>query len=149
MTTYLLGIGEVARQTGVKIPTIRYYEQIGLLRPPSRSEGNRRSYRDSDIRRLAFIRHARELGFEIEAIRTLLALQDKPEASCERIDLLTRQHLAVIDSKIDRLVALRKELRHMLACCHGGRVAECRVVESIAAPAQMESSAPQGRAFRD
>ena len=130
MTTELQ-IGEVARQTGVKIPTIRYYEQIGLLHPPLRSEGRRRRYGAADVRRLTFIRHARELGFEIEAVRTLLALQDRPERSCHDIDALTRDHLAAVEHKIARLVALRRELNRMLDCCAGGRVAECRVIESI------------------
>ena len=124
-------IGEVASRTGLKVPTIRYYEQIGLLPPLPRSEGNRRRYHDSDVRRLVFIRHARELGFEVEAIRTLLALQDQPENSCGQIDELVGEHLAAVDSRIQRLVALRRELQHILACCRGGRVAECRVIESI------------------
>lgn len=71
-----ISIGEAARHSGVKPPTIRYYEQIGLLPAPPRSEGNRRLYDATDLRRLAFIRHARELGFEIDAIRALLSLQD-------------------------------------------------------------------------
>src|SRR5437870_4460356 len=125
-------IGEVARQTGIKVPTIRFYEQIGLLPAPSRSESNRRCYRESDVGRLIFIRHARELGFELGAIRTLLALQDQPEISCEEIDALVGDHLAAVDDKINRLVTLRRELQQMLACCKGGRVAECRVIESIA-----------------
>ena len=125
-------IGEVARQTGIKVPTIRFYEQIGLLPTPARSEGNRRCYGESDVRRLAFVRHARELGFEVGAIRTLLALQDQPEISCGQIDALVGDHLAAVDDKINRLVALRKELQQILACCKGGRVAECRVIESIA-----------------
>ena len=124
-------IGEVARRTGLKVPTIRYYEQIGLLPPLPRSEGNRRCYHDSDVRRLVFIRHARELGFEVEAIRTLLAFQDQPENSCGQIDALVGEHLAAVDSRIRRLVALRRELQHILGCCRGGRVAECRVIESI------------------
>ena len=127
-------IGEVARRAGLKVPTIRYYEQIGLLPPLPRSEGNRRCYHDSDVRRLVFIRHARELGFEVEAIRTLLALQDQPENSCGQIDALVGEHLAAVDSRIQRLVALRRELQHILACCRerrGGRVAECRVMKSI------------------
>ena len=126
-----LQIGEIARQTGVKVPTIRYYEQIGLMRPPIRSEGNRRCYGVEDVKRLSFIRHARELGFEIEAVRTLLELQDRPDRSCQEIDALTRDHLAAVDHRIARLMALRKELQRMLDCCTGGRVAECRVIESI------------------
>jgi DNA-binding transcriptional MerR regulator len=137
-----LSIGAVARQTGVKVPTIRYYEQIGLMRSPIRSEGNRRCYGVEDVNRLSFIRHARELGFEIEAVRTLLALQDRPERSCQEIDGLTRDHLAAVDHKIARLVALRKELQRMLDCCTGGRIAECRVIESIGKAPQLRSRGP-------
>jgi DNA-binding transcriptional MerR regulator len=79
-------IGKAAQHTGVKVPTIRYYEQIGLLPAPPRSDGNRRYFNDSDLRRLAFIRHARELGFEIDAIRTLLVLADTPEQPCATAD---------------------------------------------------------------
>ncbi len=71
-------IGEAARRSGVKVPTIRYYEEVGLLPEPPRSEGNRRLYGETHLQRLAFIRHARELGFEVDAIRTLLDLQDSP-----------------------------------------------------------------------
>ena len=124
-------IGYVARQTRFKVPTIRYYEQIGLLPAPGRSEGNRRCYSEGAIRRLTFIRHARELGFEIETIRELLALQDKPNRPCDDIDALAREHLAAIEEKIARLTALRREMQRMLKSCRGGRVAECRVIESI------------------
>lgn len=131
--TAKLSIGDAARETGLKIPTIRYYEQIGLLPAPARSDGNRRCYGKADIGRLGFIRHARELGFEIEAIRTMLELQDQPDFSCERIDALTRAQLNAIETRISRLVALRLELQRMLDCCAGGRVAECRIIEAIGA----------------
>jgi Cu(I)-responsive transcriptional regulator len=124
-------IGEVARLTGIKVPTIRYYEQIGLMPPPPRSTSKRRRYEARDVRRLTFIRHAREFGFEIEAVRRLLALQDRPERPCAEIDALTREHMAAIDQKIARLVALRTELDRMLASCAGGRVADCRIMDSI------------------
>ncbi|WP_315831076.1 helix-turn-helix domain-containing protein [Bradyrhizobium prioriisuperbiae] len=127
-----LSIGEAARQSGIKIPTIRYYEQIGLLPAPPRTDGNRRCYGKDDIGRLGFIRHARELGFEIEAIRAMLDLQDQPDRSCQRIDALTRAHLVEIEARIVRLNAMRQELQRMLACCAGGRVAECRIIEAIA-----------------
>ena len=83
-------IGEAARRSGVKVPTIRYYEQIGLLPAPPRTESNRRLYDARDLRRLAFIRHARELGFEVDAIRALLALQDNPNQSCAAADMIAR-----------------------------------------------------------
>ena len=85
-----IAIGEAARRSGVKVPTIRYYEQIGLLPPPGRTEGKRRLYEDADLRRLSFIRHARELGFEVDAIRTLLDMQDNPQASCAAADAAAR-----------------------------------------------------------
>ena len=132
--TQIFAIGEVALQTGIKVPTIRYYEQIGLLQSPPRSDGNRRCYRVDDIRRLMFIRHARELGFEVGTIRTLLAMQDKPENSCGQIDAVVEGHLAAIDNKVKRLIALRRELQQILDGCAGGRVAECRVIESITIP---------------
>ena len=139
-------IGEVARQTAIKVPTIRFYEQIGLVPAPPRSESNRRCYRESDVGRLIFIRHARELGFEVGAIRTLLALQDQPEISCGQIDALVGDHLAAVDDKINRLVALRGELQQILACCKGGRVAECRVIESIAKCGDLPFSRQSGPA---
>jgi DNA-binding transcriptional MerR regulator len=125
-------IGEVSYRTGIKVPTIRYYEQIGLLRPLPRSEGNRRCYGESELKRLAFIRHARELGFDIEAIRRLLALQDQPDIPCAEIDALVAEHVAAVNDRIQRLLALRRELEKMLTSCGGGRVAQCRVIESIA-----------------
>jgi DNA-binding transcriptional MerR regulator len=127
----LLSIGDAARVTGIKVPTIRYYEQIGLVPAPGRSEGNRRYYGEDAIRRLTFIRHARELGFEVEAIRALFALQDQPDRPCDDIDTLARKHLATIEEKIARLTALRRQMKRMLKSCQGGRIAECRVIESI------------------
>lgn len=125
-------IGEVARRTGVKVPTIRYYEGIGLLPVPPRTEGNRRVYDDHDLRRLAFIRHARELGFEVEAIRTLLSLQDHPDQSCAAADAIARARLAEVDQRITRLQALKSELQRMVDECGTGRISECRVIETLA-----------------
>jgi DNA-binding transcriptional MerR regulator len=125
-------IGEAARQSGVKVPTIRYYEQIGLLPAPVRIEGNRRHYNDSDLRRLAFIRHARALGFEIDAIRTLLTLQDNPSQPCATADVIAKARLAEVDQRINSLVALKAELELMVEGCSRGRVAECRVIEVLA-----------------
>ena len=125
-------IGGAARQSGVKVPTIRYYEQIGLLPAPPRTESNRRLYDDDDLSRLAFIRHARELGFGIESIRTLLKLQDHPDQSCAAADAIARARLAEVEQRIASLTALKGELERMIAQCARGRVAECRVIESLA-----------------
>lgn len=125
-------IGEAARQTGVKVPTIRYYEQIGLLPAPPRSDGNRRLYGPSDRHRLAFIRHARELGFEIDAIRALLVLQDEPDQSCAAADAIARARLAEVKQRIRSLTALKSELERMIRGCAHGRVDQCRVIEILA-----------------
>ncbi|MBB3312606.1 DNA-binding transcriptional MerR regulator [Rhizobium sp. BK196] len=125
-------IGEAARQSGVKVPTIRYYEGIGLLSAPSRSEGNQRSYEPSDLNRLAFIRHARELGFEIEAIRTLLQLQDDPHQPCASADAIAKARLIEVEQRIRSLNALKAELELMVEGCGHGRVDQCRVIEVLA-----------------
>ncbi|MDQ0469449.1 MerR family transcriptional regulator [Labrys wisconsinensis] len=128
----VLPIGEVARRSGVKVPTIRYYEGIGLLPVPPRSDGNRRQYDEADLRRLTFIRHARELGFEIEAIRTLLTLQDDRDQSCAAADAIAGARLAEVEQRIASLTALKAELQRMVEGCAHGRVAECRVIEILA-----------------
>lgn len=125
-------IGEAARRSGVKVPTIRYYEEIGLLRKIARSEGNRRFYDEADLSRLSFIRHARELGFEVEAIRTLLKLQDDPDQSCEAADAIAKARLVDVEKRIASLELLRAELEKMVRECAHGQVGECRVIETLA-----------------
>ncbi|MER8966893.1 helix-turn-helix domain-containing protein [Mesorhizobium sp. M0482] len=125
-------IGEAARHSGVKVPTIRYYEQIELLPAAARSEANRRQYESADLRRLAFIRHARELGFGIEAIRALLTLQDNPSQPCATADAIAQARLADVVQRIRSLTALKAELEHMVEGCRHGKVCECRVIEVLA-----------------
>lgn len=125
-------IGQAAKHSGVKAPTIRYYEQIGLLPAPPRNDGNRRQYGKADLRRLAFIRHARELGFEIEAIRTLLTLQDNPSQPCATADGIAKARLAEVEQRIRSLTALKAELKLMVDGCSQGHVATCRVIEVLA-----------------
>jgi DNA-binding transcriptional MerR regulator len=132
MQTMGVSIGEAARRSGVKVPTIRYYEQIGVLAAPPRSEGNRRHYSEDHLRRLAFIRHARELGFEIEAIRTLLALQDNPNQPCGEADAIAKARLVDVEQRIAGLTALKAELLMMIEGCSHGRVDHCRVIEVLA-----------------
>lgn len=125
-------IGEAARIAGVKVPTIRYYEGTGLMPPVARNAGNRRLYGAADLRRLAFIRHARELGFDVEAIRTLLSLQDDPGRSRAAADAIAKARLAEVVERIERLTALRAELESMVAQCVRGRIDACRVIETLA-----------------
>ena len=127
-----MAIGEAARQSGVKVATIRYYEQIGLLAAPQRTDGNRRQYGPEDVRRLAFIRHGRELGFEVDAIRTLLALQDDPNQTCETADAIAKARLVEVEQRIASLTALKVELEVMIEGCSRGRLAECCVIGVLA-----------------
>ena len=124
-------IGDLTRLTGVKVPTIRYYESIGLLPEPPRTATNRRRYDERAVRRLKFIRHARELGFEVGAIRELLALAEQPQRSCEKVDVLAREHLQAIISRIERLTALKAEVESMIKACSKGRIAKCRIIDVL------------------
>jgi DNA-binding transcriptional MerR regulator len=139
----MVSIGELSQRTGVKVPTIRYYESIGLLPSPPRTEGRQRRYDEASVTWLNFIRHARELGFEVEDIRELLVLSAQPDQPCADADKIAARHLAAVDQRIARLVGLRAELQRMLDACHGGCVAECRVIESLsAAPAEVFKPIP-------
>jgi DNA-binding transcriptional MerR regulator len=125
-------IGELSRQTAVKVPTIRYYEQIGLLPEAPRTEGNRRLYGRSQVERLNFIRHSRELGFEIDDIRELLTMAAQPQSSCHQADSIAQNHLLEIDRRIASLTALKVELSRMVEECGHGRVCDCRIIEALA-----------------
>ena len=127
----MLSIGRLSQETGVKVPTIRYYEQIGLMPAAERSGGNQRLYGAAARRRLSFIRHARDLGFPLEAIRDLLGLTDQPDQPCTAVDAIARAQLATIRSRIARLQALEDELVRMIGHCAHGRIAECRVIEVL------------------
>ncbi|MHB1110632.1 MAG: MerR family transcriptional regulator, partial [Devosia sp.] len=125
-------IGKAAERSGVKVPTIRYYEQIGLLSARERTDGNRRLYGEAEISRLAFIRHARELGFEQDAIRTLIQLQDEPDQSCADADAIARTRLEDVRRRIASLRGLEAELQRMADGCKHGHVETCRVIEVLA-----------------
>ncbi len=125
-------IGDLSKKSGIKITTIRYYEGIGLLPVPERSQGGRRIYAQDDVRQALFIRHARELGFEIEDIRSLLALLKNPKQPCKDADLIAQKHLERINSHIASLEALREELTTMLQQCPGHESKDCQVIKTLA-----------------
>ena len=126
-----LAIGELSARTAVKVPTIRYYEQISLLEAPPRTQGGQRRYTLQTVKRLNFIRHARELGFEVDDIRQLLALSERPQDSCHLADSIARHHLKLIQRRIGQLQSLRSELERMVLECTHGKVCECKIVETI------------------
>lgn len=127
----LVTIGGLAKASGVKVTTIRYYESIGLIDPPDRSEGGQRLYDQKAVDRMRFIRHARDLGFPLEAIRELIALSQNQDRSCVEINQIARRHAADVKQRIKRLKALDRELNRMIKECAADRIAECRVMEIL------------------
>jgi DNA-binding transcriptional MerR regulator len=127
----MITIGVLSKRTGVNIETIRYYERIRLIPPPPRTDSGRRLYGATDVRRLTFIRHARDLGFDIASIKTMLALQEVPEAPCEQVSRIATDQLEAVESRIRRLLRLRTELTRMIKECDNGKVATCRIIEVL------------------
>jgi Cu(I)-responsive transcriptional regulator len=126
-----LTIGALARATGTKVETIRYYEREGLLAAPARTAGNYRAYGVEHLNRLSFIRRSRDLGFSLDQVRALLDLADQRDRSCDAVDAIALEHLAEVDRKIADLQALRLELNNMITRCRCGTIAECRIIESL------------------
>jgi DNA-binding transcriptional MerR regulator len=125
-------IGKLARSVGCKVQTIRYYEQIGLLPAPSRTPGDQRRYAESHRQKLSFIRHARELGFPLPAVRELLELSDREESDCAQADRIARRQLEAVKRRMAMLTSLRAELERMLRHGSGNRIRECRVIATLA-----------------
>ncbi len=123
--------GRVSAQAGVNIETVRYYERIGLLPAPPRSEGGHRIYSEELLRRLIFIRRSRELGFTLEEVRGLLALVDGGDYTCAEVKALTLDHLGEVRRKLADLERLEAVLDDMAASCDGGQVPDCPVIDAL------------------
>ena len=106
-------ISDLAKETGVKVVTIRYYEQSGLLPAPLRTEGNYGTYKREHMRRLLFIRRLRDLGFTLEQVRELLQLASDRDQACDQVDRITHEHLVTVQQKIRDLQKLASELRRL------------------------------------
>jgi Cu(I)-responsive transcriptional regulator len=125
-------IGELARATGTKVETVRYYERAGLIAPPARTGGNYRAYSPDDLERLRFIRRTRDLGFTLEEVRAMLDLAGQRDRACHTIDAIASGHLDNVDRKLADLQSLRRELAAIVSSCAGGTVGECRILEAFA-----------------
>jgi DNA-binding transcriptional MerR regulator len=135
-----LSIGELSRVTGVKVPTIRYYEDIGLMTEPPRTEGGQRRYSSGARDRLGFIAHAREMGFPLEAIRSLIDLSEHPEKPCAGADAIAEARLSEVNARIDRLMRLKGELERMLEGHRTGKAADCRIIEVLGDHSKCDSN---------
>lgn len=133
-----LKIGELAERTGTNAPTIRYYEEIGLLPAAKRFEGKQRRYGEADVSRLTFIRRCRDFGFPIEQVRTLASLVVDPSRSCVEARDLARSHLDSVREKLSELRALEKSIAAFIrdcdASCAGGPGPDCVILEDLAKP---------------
>lgn len=124
-------IGSLSKKTGCNVETIRYYEREGLWAPPARTAGGHRVYGDDHVKRLSFVRRARQLGFTLEDIRGLLALVDKSDFTCDEVQTLTLDHAGAIRRKIEDLVKIERVLRDMAAKCDRGAVPDCPVIDTL------------------
>jgi len=129
-------IGQLSAAAQMPPATIRYYEKIGLLDSPSRSDRNYRLYGSEDVARLSFVRRAREIGFTVDQVRSLLAFSDQRDGDCCAVTALTEQHLAEVEQKIRNLNLLKEHLSRLLISCRGGRFADCGIIDALAPPGQ-------------
>ena len=128
----MFSIGTLSTRTGVKVPTIRYYEEAGLLPVADRTAGNQRRYTQAGLDRLGFIKHARDLGFSIPAIRALIDLHDHPDKSCATATAIATDQLDDVRAKIARLQRLESELSRIATACDGhGMAQDCHVLAAL------------------
>lgn len=134
-------IGAVSQRTRVNIETIRYYERVGLLPRPRRTEGGYRLYDGSDVKRLAFIRRSRELGFGLDEIRALLKLADERPGTCAEVKALGERHLGDVEAKLADLRKMQRVLKELVSRCADGTVPDCPLIEALYDPPDADAPA--------
>lgn len=143
-----LSIGLVARRTGATVPTVRYYEEIGLLPAASRTASGQRSYDEATVRRLVFIRRCRDFGFSIDQVRELVGLVDEPDRPCVEVRNIAASHLQDVRRKLDELHALEASLNAIVCgcddACMSGAAVDCSILEDLAVPGEGLACAPAG-----
>ena len=127
----MLSIGQMSRRTGVKIPTIRFYEQKGLLPEPERSAGNQRRYEPAALNRLAFIRHARDLGLPLDDVAALISLEGARGATLDRAHDIAQTQQARLRDRISKLRSLERELGRIAGACDGQHDHVCAVLHAF------------------
>jgi DNA-binding transcriptional MerR regulator len=137
-TTAALSIGALARQAGCTVPTVRYYEEIGLLPAAPRSEAGQRLYGEPALRRLSFIRRVRGFNFSIEQVRELVSLVDEPDRPCVEVRDIAALHLREVRQKLVELQELEANLAGFVAGCNtacaGGAAVDCTILEDLSPP---------------
>jgi MerR family transcriptional regulator, copper efflux regulator len=133
----MMNIGDVSRLSGLPAKTIRYYEDIGLV-SPLRSNNGYRSFRQSDLHKLAFLGRARSLGFSIDDCRNLLALYDDKSRASADVKTIAQAHLKRIDQKLNELNAMHDTLNHLIKGCAGDERPDCPILSDLAVVAEDE-----------
>lgn len=129
-------IGQLAKESGCKVETVHYYEKIGLMPEPPRTEGGHRIYILSHVKRLNFIRRSRELGFKIEQIKGLLKFIDEPDHYCGEVKAVAMEQISVVQNKINDLQRLQSALNDMITQCKGSEnsIDNCPIVDALFTP---------------
>lgn len=136
-------IGELAKAANCTTETIRFYEKEGLLAPPERNDSNYRSYNESHIDRLRFIRNCRALDMAHEEIRALLAASEQPEGNCSPVNALVDEHIAHVDARLEELTQLRQQLMTLRTRCNtGSAIDACGIMQGLST---METPRPKQR----
>lgn len=126
-----MNIGDIAKRTGLPAKTIRYYEDIDLIRP-QRDQNGYRVFGETDFHKLAFLGRARALGFSIEDCQTLLALYEDEDRASADVKRLAQEHLQKIDDKIAQLSSMRDTLTHLVHACAGDNRPDCPILKDLA-----------------
>ncbi|WP_334189781.1 MerR family transcriptional regulator [Noviherbaspirillum sp.] len=138
MTQQKLTIGALSAQTGSNVPTIRYYEQIGLLPKPERADNGHRYYREADLKRLAFIRRCREFGFPIDQVKALVSLFEDGDRACADVRDMAQVQLDAVRMKLENMRQLETSLAAFVeSCaevCSGGATRDCVIIEDLSEP---------------
>lgn len=124
-------IGDLARLSGCKVVTVRYYEKEGLLKEPERTGNNYRVYSEADLERIRFIRNCRQHGMSLEEVRTLLAYSDNPVSDCAWVNTLIEKHIATVDRQIADLQHLRSHLAGLIGKCNGHASGNCGIIRGM------------------
>ncbi len=131
----MFSIGQLSKKTGVKVPTIRYYENMKLIAQPDRTAGNQRRYDQAAVDKLGFIKRARDLGFTIEAILALMRLQNHPDQPCREAADIAYAQLSDVRLRIKRLRTLETELKRITDGCRGNEtLQDCYIMASLVVP---------------
>ena len=126
-----MNIGQAAQASGVSAKMIRYYESIGLIPAACRTAAGYRLYGDSDVQTLRFVKRARDLGFSLERIATLVALWKDTDRKSQDVKRLASQYIAELDQDILKLRSIRNQLQRLADCCHGDSRPDCPILEEL------------------